>query len=721
MSVSKEKLEVLKDQAIEVSVNFLHFLSKTQNFNEMPREEIRSACCSAIKTQIGRKHEVELCKHAEEALDAIILIVQDMNKKCIYTNRLSNGKRIIDMTEEEYLNETDEGAEDVFGSDWENAQNQLKEDSKPKVDPKDVKFNSKLEEEIKEKSLTKRTERQLNSKTNRNGFKCLGYKDEKNFVWSNYKQALFTLTQKDLSKNNYLNMFGLKYLNDTYPKYSPKGEFMGIDTTQLTGDLIDGCVEAGVFNLKNMYGFGIFVDPQDKDHLIVNGEEIWGTNPNFNGERVFGKSVFANIKDLDFPKDIPVATKEETKEWYDLLGTWNYTRGIQDHLLVFGWSIVAPFAGCLNWRTHFSLTGEQGTGKSTLQTCAGNFMGEFALVFDGQSSEAGIRQKVGSSSCAVLIDEAEADSKKIANTLTFFRTASSSGIVAKGTSDQSGMDFILKLTGMIGGIVAPALNPADLSRFLRIELKPKGENVHPLLLDIDRQNEIGKKTIMFIIKNYKMFKSVCKKVRKHLLADYDNSRYADSFTTLIAGAYIGLNQNDDDSGIIDFMKHFNFEKEKIQMATKDHNNLLNKILKTSFRSEVGMYSVIEMINAIYHNDNDATLKKDLRRTLGRNGMKVEDTEGSYKLFIATKDDNFVKMFRGSKFDAGDITSVITRIEGTELLKDSVMIGGTRSQRSTVVVIDLPKKDYTFKEEDTKQLTPVDPATLQAEIDEIPFK
>ena len=50
MSVNKEKLEVLKDQAIEVSVNFLHFLSKTQNFNEMPLEEIRSACCSAIKT-----------------------------------------------------------------------------------------------------------------------------------------------------------------------------------------------------------------------------------------------------------------------------------------------------------------------------------------------------------------------------------------------------------------------------------------------------------------------------------------------------------------------------------------------------------------------------------------------------------------------------------------------------------------------------------------------
>ena len=47
-----------------------------------------------------------------------------------------------------------------------------------------------------------------------------------------------------------------------------------------------------------------------------------------------------------------------------------------------------------------------------------------------------------------------------------------------------------------------------------------------------------------------------------------------------------------------------------------------------------------------------------------------------------------------------------------------MIGWTRSQRSTVVVIDLPKKDYTFKEEDSKQLTVND---TQDDIEEIPFK
>lgn len=618
----------------------------------------------------------------------IIKEIETIGFEKFINKKYSNGKTVLEMSEDEFI-VLDE-VNDVFGFQYQY------------IIELNRKYNIKNNKNIQTKNEALI---QYNQTSNvKSAFKCLGYKDDKNYIWSTYRQCLFTITQKELNLNNFLNMFGRDFLENNYQRYSPKGIPVGYDINKLSGDIIQGCVEAGIFNLKNMFGFGIFVDPLNKDHLIVNGEEIWGTNPEYKGERVFGKNVFANIKDLDFSKDIQEVKKEEVKEWFDLLGTWNYKRGLQDQLLVFGWSIVAPFAGCLNWRTHFSLTGEQGTGKSTMQNCISNFLGEFALTFDGQSSEAGIRQKIGSSSCAVLIDEAEADSRKIANTLTFFRTASSSGIVAKGTSDQTGMDFILKLTGMIGGIVAPALNPADLSRFLRIELLPKGDKRHQLLSDNERQTEIGKKTIMYIIKNYKLFKSVCKKVRKFLLEDNDNSRYADSFTTIIAGAYLLLNMNDEEQGIKEFMKQFNFDKEKIQMATKDHNNLLNKILKTNLRTTTGSgtYSIIELVNSLFNSKNSSEDKMDIKRTLGRNGIKVEDDGINYKVYIATKDDNFLKIMKNSKFDAGDVTSVLTRIDGAELLRDSIMIGGTRAPRSTVVSIDLLKSDYSFEEEDKQK-------------------
>lgn len=615
----------------------------------------------------------------------------------------SNGKRIIDMSEEEYL-ETDEGALDVFATEYQKIKDLYKSQKLSfgvKKDTKNLKFDEDFENKYKEVSTAHKQLRQVSLKTAKEGFKCLGFKDTIDYVWSNSRQCLFTLDSKDCTTNTYIKMVGLKYLESFYGKYNSKGQLMGLDLNKLTGEISEKCVEEGIFNLKNKFGFGIFLDPSDKDHLIINSEMIWGTNPEFTGERVYGKNIFANIKDLDFTPDIEPATIEESKEWLELLKTWNYKRGLQDALMVFGWSVTAPFAGCLDWASHFSLTGEQGTGKSTTEKTLANFMGEFALEFDGQSSEAGIRQKVGSSSCVVLIDESESDSKKIANTLTFFRTASSGGIVAKGTSDQEGLDFKLKLSGMIAGIVPPALNPADMSRFLRIELLPKGEKIHPLLLDIEKQNQIGKKMIMYIVKNFKTFKSVSLKIRKLLLSDHNNSRYADTFTNILAGAYISLNHNDSDEGIKEFMKQFDFDKEKTAMESKDHDNLLNKLLKSSLRGEKGTYSIIEMINVATNNidvsDEMKERRKDFRRTLGRYGFKVELVDNTYHLYISTKDDNFVKLLRNSKFDSGDVVSVLSRIKNAELIKDSVMIGGMRTQRSSVIKLLLNRNEYYFND------------------------
>lgn len=619
----------------------------------------------------------------------------------IFEVKLSNGKRIIDMTESEYL-DTEEGGIDAFATEYQRVKD-LYKSSKLSFGPKkDVKFDKDFESKYKAISNTQKEIRQSGLKTKLEGFKSLGFKDSVDYVWSHSRQCLFTLDCQDGTKNTYIKMVGLKYLESNYPKFGSKGKIIGLDLDKLTGQISEECVEQGIFNLKNRFGFGIFLDPSNPDYLIINGEDIWGTNPDFNGERVFGKNIFANIKDLDFDKDIEPATIEESQEWLELLKTWNYKRGLQDALMTFGWSVTAPFAGALDWSSHFSLTGEQGTGKSTKEKTLANFMGEFALEFDGQSSEAGIRQKIGSSSCVVLIDESESDSKKIANTLTFFRTASSGGIVAKGTTDQSGLDFKLKLSGMIAGIVPPALNPADLSRFLRIELLPKGEKIHPLLLDIKRQNLIGKKMIMYIVRNFKLFQSVSLQFRKLLLSDHNNSRYADTFTNILAGAYISLNHNDDSEGIKEFMKQFDFDKEKVQMESKDHDNLLNKLLKSSVRSEKGTYSIIEMINFVDNNidvsDEAKERRKDYKRTLGRYGFKSELIDNTFHLYISTKEDNFLKLLKNSKFESGDIISVLSRIKDAELVRDSVMIGGLRTQRSSVIKVLLNRKDYNFSNE-----------------------
>lgn len=608
----------------------------------------------------------------------------------------SNGMKISEMTEYEYSN-TDQGLDDVFSEDW------------YLVHGKSMTFTPKLEESLKKVSNNFKEEKQKTLNTDRVGFKCLGYKEGINYLWSNLRQCLCVFQAKDLKQENYLNYFGLQFLKDKYQKYNSKGEASGFDNLELSGDIIDGCIDKGVFNLKNMHGFGIFVDPSDSDHLIINGSEIWGTNPNFTNSRVFGKNIYANLKDLDLPKNTPQATLEEFNEWFDLLGTWNYKRGRQDQLLIFGWTIAAAFAGVLNWRTHFSLTGQQGTGKSTQQLVIGNFLGEFAIVLDGQSTEAGIRQKVASSSCAVLIDEAESNSDKIGKMLTFFRTASSSGVVAKGTTDQSGLDFQIKLVGMLGGIVPPQMEASDLSRFLRIELLTKSEKIHPLLKNVNRQNEIGKKCIKYIIDNYALFKKVCKLVRAQLEKNLakegnseSNSRYMDTFTVLIACAYLGLNQNDDVKNIEEFIKQFNFEKERTAMQTKDQDILLNKLLQSNIKDDdLGNNDLINYINMYAKGNKD--MKNHVRVVLGKYGFKLDVSEEYYTLYIATKNENLKKLTRYSKFESGDLLPILSRLKNSCLMSESVMIGSIRQARNTVIKIDLDKNDYCEVEEESTKI------------------
>ena len=207
--------------------------------------------------------------------------------------------------------------------------------------------------------------------------------------------------------------------------------------------------------------------------------------------------------------------------------------------------------------------------------------------------------------------------------------------------------------------------------------------------------------IMYIVRNYKLFKSVSLQIRKLLLSDNNNSRYADTFTNILAGAYVSLNHNDNAEDIKEFMKQFDFNKEKAQMESKDHDNLLNKLLKSSLRGEKGTYSIIEMINVVHNNidcsDEMKERRKDYRRTLGRYGFKVDLVDNTYHLYISTKDDNFIKLLRNSKFDSGDVVSVLSRIKDAELIKDSVMIGGMRTQRSSVIKLLLNKNEYYFND------------------------
>ena len=544
------------------------------------------------------------------------------------------------------------------------------------------------------------------------GFIPLGYNGQINYVWTKYKNTIIEFTSKELNKNFLLSNFGFNFSFEKYGYVDKKG-VEGIDTNKFIEDLVDKCVKAGIYSFDKQKGGGIFKDPFDKNYLIINTTNIWGTNPNFENKRIIDKIIYEQCLDLEIEKETKQATKEEILEYFETIESFNFVKKQQANLL-FGWIVSCFLIGDLNWRTHANITAARGSGKSLLQELIKNTLNKFAILGDGESTEAGIRQFVKNNHIAVLLDEAEADGQRLAKILTMFRGASSGSKIMKGTSDGKGTKFELKIQGLITGVVPPALTETDNSRFLRLEMKPKEKvEMKALLKDSDRQKEIGKGLAMCLINNYKLFKDVCKITRAFVLDIATESRYADTYTVPIAASFFILNLHTELKDVKtlfnkDATSSENLKIKRIEAKIKKYINSLelnsdldskdnkeeeyffNELLKTEISDSIGKYSIIELLRGLYKNLNEESKNREVVNLLGRYGIKFDKEK--LKLFIDTKSLNLKQLLKNERYKNADLMFILKRIEGSEIVKDRIIIGGIRCGRSTVISLNVEIND-----------------------------
>lgn len=533
---------------------------------------------------------------------------------------------------------------------------------------------------------------------------ALGYKGQTNYIYSVKRQIIIELNSSDFTKSNLLNLFNNDYLINNFPIYNDKGNIVGFSTAQFQSKIVNECVEKGIFEDENVKGWGIHKDTKN-NALIINTRNIWGTSSSYNGSRVYNNQVFEIEKDLFINKDQKQVSKEEMLEYFEIIKSFNMSRGIQDSRLVLGWIGHAFFPGVLGWITHASLTGAAGTGKSTLQTLIKETLGGFAEIVEGNSSEAGIRQLVGNNAGVVLVDESEADSDKLNAILTMFRAASSGMSRVKGTADQKGKTFKLKMAGLLSGIVPPKMNQADNSRFLKIELNrlTNARDVH-LKLDQNQKNwetnyknylkDIGKKMCVTLINNYNSVLVINAVVRNELLKNGYNNRYADTFGMLIAFSYFLLNCIDSDKlneeDIQKYVSEFNFDKEVSQTSLRDEDELFNQIMITELQSDV-----IKKQNILQHilNYHVGQNKAEVKNLLGRYGIKTEKEEEKVVIYIDCDDNKLKLLLSNTRFSGGDLKPVLMRMNEAEDLKKEVSIGNIRRSRKGLISIILDTDKY----------------------------
>ncbi len=222
------------------------------------------------------------------------------------------------------------------------------------------------------------------------------------------------------------------------------------------------------------------------DYSLVRGRGVWldGENSVVNlggeieseGDPKKSKWVYTKGLPIGGISDTPLSTGESKK----LLDIIEYTpiSSSLEKMYLSGAIVQAIICGGLDWRSHTWLTGQAGTGKTWISDkIITPLIGDFALYAKGDATtEAGIRQKLGGDSLAIVHDEAESDSdigaRNMANKLLFSRACSADdrAAVLKGTASGQAMIFSVRSSFIFLSIGVPRLQRADESRISVINL-----------------------------------------------------------------------------------------------------------------------------------------------------------------------------------------------------------------------------------------------------------
>lgn len=176
-----------------------------------------------------------------------------------------------------------------------------------------------------------------------------------------------------------------------------------------SGDLMKECRKKRIFSLDNLRGVGVW---KDGDKVVVNtGTELHVDGIVMKPQEFDGVAVYEAGHEVFKMGDEPLKNAEAA-QLREICKGFNWRDPMMGELLA-GSLVLGPVSGVLDWRPHWILTGEAGAGKSTLMDSLVKVMiGRIGIFYNGASSEAGIRKKIGLSARPVVMDEFEAETKR---------------------------------------------------------------------------------------------------------------------------------------------------------------------------------------------------------------------------------------------------------------------------------------------------------------------
>lgn len=308
-------------------------------------------------------------------------------------------------------------------------------------------------------------------------FKAMGYNGDYFFYLPRGTEQVISIRRgSHTSPAELLGLASLEWWEAHYPKEGKNQS--GADWQMAASAMMRACERAGIYSQERERGRGAWYDEGRSvlhmgDHLLVDGKPTAISDHTSRFIYTKGAAVVSGVARE------PIET-EEAKQVLTMFRKLAWVKPIHADLLA-GWCTLAPICGALTWRPHAWLTAQRGAGKSWIQDRMINpLLGPMAMMVQGGTTEAGVRQRVGNDARPVAFDEAEAENqsgqKRIQMILELARQSSSdsSAEIIKGTVGGHAMGFRMRSMFLMGSINVAITQAADESRFSVLQLdKPR--------------------------------------------------------------------------------------------------------------------------------------------------------------------------------------------------------------------------------------------------------
>jgi putative DNA primase/helicase len=362
-----------------------------------------------------------------------------------------------------------------------------------------------------------------------------------------------------------------------------------------------------------------------------------------------------------------------------------------------GWIAIAPICGALKWRPHIWITGGAGSGKSTvMMDVVMRLLQSFAVQFEGNTSEAGIRQKLGTDALPIVFDEAEAETERaqgrIGAIVDLARLASSGARVVKGSKSGEAVEFTVRSAFCFSSIEHSIKQHADETRISKLALVRR----------TDAHADEEYKAMMSDIRNLftpKFASSLFLRIWHNIPTVLDNiavcidaaaqelrdRRAADQVGTLIGG-YVSLHMTRpiEFKEAVEFVRRYDWSEHTAIASADDKTRLLERILTFSVAvtTEAGKnmrVTIADMLRAARSMHGGIIPQSDAVRLLGPMGIKVDD-DGA--IISATSQRFSREILRGSQWEA-DWSRPLRELKGARKANVTYFAAGVRA-RGTLI-------------------------------------